>query len=289
MYFFDKPPVYDFMSDAESQSFIKKGLKNGNSFSRIGLTELKLFFSIKRYRINGLFPLFPRKYIVNEGQKNAGIYFINRAEQDQFVHEMETTSTNCNMASLPSIYYNKFSTLVQLNDQFNQRRLKLRHYEPYLFENNYFDFFSNTNVTIVTSFAKTASDQIDRFQNIHKNITTACNFHIVKAPQTNAQYEHDGVTFFQRLDALERQVCSAGNNFVLVGAGGYGHLLAKRLSRKGYVVMVIGGGIQILFGIIGKRWENREDFREMFNEHWTKPHPNDVPKGFNLVENGCYW
>lgn len=289
MHLIGKKPRYIFAPDNVVQEQIRAGLSAQGSFSRIGLTELKLYFALKKCRINLFLPALPRHLILLEAQRNAGIYFNNRKEEEQFISEMEAHTPLVEMASLPSIYYDQFSKLNNIRDTYRAGRIMLRHYEPYLFPNNYFDLMANQKITIVTSFAHTVRFQIPKFRKLHEHINVDCNFEVISAPTTNANFVYDGISFFQRLEDLECRIIEAANKFVLIGAGGYGHLIAKRLSLKGFNVMVIGGGIQILFGIIGRRWEQRLDFQQMFNEHWIKPLPEDIPDGSGLVEGGCYW
>ena len=55
----------------------------------------------------------------------------------------------------------------------------------------------------------------------------------------------------------------------------------------------LGGAVQLLFGIKGKRWNNNVRFVESSwynkNEFWTSPLSEDIPKNYKLVEDGCYW
>ena len=53
----------------------------------------------------------------------------------------------------------------------------------------------------------------------------------------------------------------------------------------------MGGATQILFGITGKRWENKYDntVGKLINEHWVRPMASERPKGAEKVEGGCYW
>ena len=49
------------------------------------------------------------------------------------------------------------------------------------------------------------------------------------------------------------------------------------------------GAIQMLFGILGARWENYDITRKLVNEYWVRPDAGDIPKEAKIVENGCYW
>jgi len=54
-----------------------------------------------------------------------------------------------------------------------------------------------------------------------------------------------------------------------------------------------GGGLQLFFGIMGKRWEKNlegENFlKDYVNGHWTRPSTKEKPLKADQVEDGCYW
>ena len=51
----------------------------------------------------------------------------------------------------------------------------------------------------------------------------------------------------------------------------------------------MGGSLQLLFGIKGKRWEDMVGYAGMMNEHWVKPLPEETPPNRTKVEDGPYW
>ena len=51
----------------------------------------------------------------------------------------------------------------------------------------------------------------------------------------------------------------------------------------------VGGGLQILFGIKGDRWDNHEDVSTFYNSYWVRPLQTEKPIAANSVEGGCYW
>ena len=49
----------------------------------------------------------------------------------------------------------------------------------------------------------------------------------------------------------------------------------------------LGGGNQLLYGIMGKRWDTAfKDNIWYGTNHWTRPLDEETPKNKNLVENG---
>jgi hypothetical protein len=62
----------------------------------------------------------------------------------------------------------------------------------------------------------------------------------------------------------------------------------------------MGGSLQLLFGIKGKRWEDPDYgvkewgipynfYPALMNEYWTRPLNTEKPKTANDVEGACYW
>ena len=62
------------------------------------------------------------------------------------------------------------------------------------------------------------------------------------------------------------------------------------IKKMGKPSIHLGGGNQLLYGIMGKRWD--EGFKNTSwygTSSWTRPLKEDTPQKKNLVENGCYW
>lgn len=79
----------------------------------------------------------------------------------------------------------------------------------------------------------------------------------------------------------------------LLGCGGYGLPLCNFIKTKlNKSAIYVGGGLQLLFGVMGARWESRTDWKQkLLGNHTQMIHPQDHEKisNFKSVENGCYW
>ncbi len=96
-------------------------------------------------------------------------------------------------------------------------------------------------------------------------------------------------TWFDALESMQRDIAAIDFDIALIGCGAYGFPLAgfvKELGKKG---VHLGGATQILFGIIGKRWEEEYDLSAHINTHWKRPYDHEKPPNFTKVEKGCYW
>ena len=86
----------------------------------------------------------------------------------------------------------------------------------------------------------------------------------------------------------------------ILGCGGYGLPLGAFIKSLGKKAIHLGGGSQLLFGILGNRWTKdysysnlpldfSTDYTPLFNEYWLHPLTSDTPNFANKIENGCYW
>ncbi len=112
----------------------------------------------------------------------------------------------------------------------------------------------------------------------------------LKAVQTIAgQKDERFADWFEALSYMEQEALAKDFDVALVGCGAYGFPLAARLKRAGKQVVHMGGALQLLFGIRGKRWDDREDYQVLFNDAWQRPLEEERPAGAAKVENQCYW
>ncbi len=96
-------------------------------------------------------------------------------------------------------------------------------------------------------------------------------------------------TWFDALDYMEAEVRKQEFDIAILGCGAYGMPLAARIKGMGKQVIYMGGVLQMLFGIRGRRWDDEPKAAALYNEYWENPNPQYKPKGFETVEGGCYW
>ena len=70
----------------------------------------------------------------------------------------------------------------------------------------------------------------------------------------------------------------------LLGCGVYGVPLSVHIKRMGRMAIYTGGATQTIFGIMGRRW----DRTGLYNEHWVRPMPQDIPENMSLIEGGTF-
>jgi len=96
-------------------------------------------------------------------------------------------------------------------------------------------------------------------------------------------------TWQQAADHVVEEVVKSGAKVALIGCGGLGMIIGSRLKARGISAIVLGGAIQVLFGIKGKRWATHDVISRLWDDQWVWPSRDEIPAWSALVEGGCYW
>ena len=82
-------------------------------------------------------------------------------------------------------------------------------------------------------------------------------------------------------------------DIALLGCGGYGLPLCNFIYQNmNKSAIYVGGGLQLLFGVMGKRWDNNPFWLKIIQEHQPKfirPSGKEICNNKQLIEGGCYW
>lgn len=106
------------------------------------------------------------------------------------------------------------------------------------------------------------------------------------ARETWARYP----TALDLMDEIESRIAQRDFDVALVGAGGMGIPLTACVKRLGKVGILLGGHLQVLFGVKGRRWKNTPRWRDVyFNEWWIDMPEEYRPKEGDVVGENAYW
>lgn len=92
----------------------------------------------------------------------------------------------------------------------------------------------------------------------------------------------------QAVDYVVEETHKQKPRIVLIGCGGLGMLIAARLKALGYITIVVGGALQVYFGMKGRRWADTQ-IADFWNDAWIVPPESESPKNAPMIEGGCYW
>jgi hypothetical protein len=178
------------------------------------------------------------------------------------------------------------------------KRLPLRSLEPYYASPPWTRALKEQCVAVVSSFALTMEEQLLFKDTIWKGrgeILPDADWKFIRSyyspalAQGRCGWPKEITSWSDAVAHLEKEVLKTGARVALLGCGGLAMPLALALKRRGLVAIVLGGAIQVLFGIKGRRWEKHEVISKFWNDDWIFPKPEETPLGSRNVEGGCYW
>ena len=177
----------------------------------------------------------------------------------------------------------------------NSTKINFELLNPYFSKVPWTKALEGKKVLVVHPFAATIEKQYKKRELLFKNnLLSAFELHTIQAVQSIAGNETQFTDWFAALDFMKSEIDKHDYDICLIGCGAYGFPLAAHVKRKGKKAIHLGGSLQLLFGIRGKRWEDTNynpiyNFAELINEHWVKPDENEKPIGASIVEGACYW
>lgn len=167
--------------------------------------------------------------------------------------------------------------------------------EPYHHSRPWSRALAGKKVLVVHPFADSiASQYYERRELLFADREVLPEFELLtlKAVQSAAGTETGFKDWFEALDYMKQEVSSRDFDIAILGCGAYGFPLAAHIKRLGKKAIHLGGATQLLFGIIGRRWQVGKDHQRissMMNEHWVRPLALETPAVSHKMENGAYW
>jgi hypothetical protein len=162
--------------------------------------------------------------------------------------------------------------------------------EPYYFHEPWSRALAGHKVLIVSPFSVSIASQYQRRDKIWTNgLLPEMELSFLTFPHSKALADHSYASWKALYKSFCRQMEEVDFDVALVGAGAASLPLAVHAKRLGRQGIGLGGSLQLLFGITGRRWETNPFFAERTNEYWVRPTGSEVPRRRMLVENGAYW
>ena len=172
------------------------------------------------------------------------------------------------------------------------RRIRLIDLDPFFTTHRWTFALEGRRVCFVSPFVDTMRAQYCRRADLFSApVLPDMDAVFVRAPMTNCGVNVANQSWISNMRALEEDVIGEKPDVVVVGAGAYGLPLGVAAKAAGISAVVLGGSTQLLFGIIGNRWANDRQYRNLFNNNWVRPSEQERPAGFDGLEiqGGAYW
>ena len=151
----------------------------------------------------------------------------------------------------------------------------------------------NKNVLVVHSFSDLICSQYSKNSSLHKTkILPEFNLHTLTPPVTNGLTFWKGsyTTNLNKMNIIiEDYVSKSSIDLALVAAGSYGLPITSKLKTLGISTVYMGGSLQLLFGILGKRWQDIPEIKASYTNSWIDGSKENHPLGYKLIDRGTYW
>jgi hypothetical protein len=254
----------------------------------IGVTQQKNRFT--EYIKGESEPWWWEPKIINQMQQWSGFFPARADKIEQFCELMiqDIPGTDILGSWLPD--ERLFAQVLQYCKKVNFELLN-----PYFSKTPWTKALAGKKVLVVHPFARTIEQQYKKRELLFKDdLLPQFELMTVQAVQSIAGNPTEFADWFAALGAMKAQIDKHDYDICLIGCGAYGFPLAAHVKRMGKKGLQLGGSLQLLFGISGKRWANpnynsQYNFAELMNEHWVTPADAEKPTGAAQVENECYW
>ncbi len=192
--------------------------------------------------------------------------------------------------------------LLLIGNEPNIKRVQLLCMEPYWAEKPWTRILKGKKVLVIHPFATLIEKQYKEYRSqLFKNPDVLPEFELqtIQAVQSLGGDGGQFKTWFDALQFMEDEISKRDYDIALIGCGAYGFPLAAYVKRSGKKAVHLGGALQLLFGIKGRRWEipnyggnilGRENpYFDLFNDYWCRPGSTGRPANAQKVEGACYW
>jgi hypothetical protein len=173
----------------------------------------------------------------------------------------------------------------------NRTLVRLTSFESWLHPRPWSAALEGKRVLAITPFAQSLTSQFQRREAIWRDphILPPFELRVVRMPLSPGLVPPTHRDWQERLSSLLEECEKAPYDVMLVGAGGLSLPLVAHAKLRGRIGFHLGGLMQILFGVTGRRWDHDHVLNGLRTDAWVRPSGDEAPPTSTKVEQGCYW
>ena len=165
--------------------------------------------------------------------------------------------------------------------------------EPFYHADPWTSALEGKKVLVISPFTETIKTQYGRkdliWGNLEGQINPDFEISFVKCPLSPALQKPVDQTWEKSLNRMQNEIKNIDFDIALIGSGAYSLPLCSFIRNMNKSAIHLGGGLQIVFGVLGRRWLDHKIISNFFNEHWVFPSDAETPNGTHIIEGSCYW
>lgn len=279
-------------NDEQASDLIKKGLEGDAPFlcARMGCTELQtIIFARKAQKWPQKWMLAPFwKGVLRAIHNSSGFFNPTKDGVYKFADMYEADMKYIDILASWHPSERFFDDYLK-----SVPRISISQIGPDLNNDSWTIALKNKRVLVVHPFAETIKKQYARREELFDNPNVLPEFKeliTVKAIQSIGGIIPQGYnTWFDALEFLCEQVSAQDFDIALIACGAYGFPLASWIKQQGGKAILLGGSLQLLFGIKGKRWNKYDKINCLMNKpSWVTPDESETPYT-QVSANFGYW
>jgi hypothetical protein len=224
-----------------------------------------------------------------QAHQNAGIFPVSTPLLSSFA---EIYAASIAQADLLGFWQTTFQARLLAECYPNIPLAPLPALEPYLQASPWSAALEGRRVLVVHPFAATILQQYGVKRStlfLNPQILPEFELQVLAPPQTLAPLTGGYATWLEALDHLIERVHQSEFDVALLGCGAYGLPLGAAIKASGRQAIHLGGALQVLFGIRGRRWEQMPAIAGLMNPTWVRASQAETPVSAASVDEGCYW
>lgn len=280
-----KKLLLDKLTIESAASLIEISISEGNPYlvGRLGSVESRL---VGEYLFKGsCYSRLTR----NQAHCNAGIFPLRKDSLDEVANRLYSS---LQLVDLLGIWDSPYQYKMVGRLSTHPKICDLAALEPWWFAKPWSRVLSGKRVLVVHPFVETIESQYSMFSNLHPgspSLLPRFDLICVRPPQTLGHYREGFRSWNDALSQLIERVSIVPFDVALIGCGAYGLPLGAAIKQMGKPAVHLGGALQLLFGIRGRRWEAMPQYLPLMNDAWVRPSSSETPPLAETVDGGCYW
>jgi hypothetical protein len=164
-------------------------------------------------------------------------------------------------------------------------------------KNCYLQYFRGKKLLIICPFAGLLAERANQttFEGVwqktgkkwfYPKSVDAMEFPYGFSPETQKAYP----SILELLREITERLHKTDFDIALIAAAGLAIPLASHIKSMGKIAIDLGGHLQFLFGVIGKRWRDHPEVGEKyFTEYWIDMPARYKPQQTDVCDRGAYW
>lgn len=218
-------------------------------------------------------------------KNNAGVFPVDDESLTKYVKEATEAFNNASILGISGIHMEDY---FYQNLCLDAKIIQYEAFEP--LRGDWIQALKGKKVLVISPFAEDIEKQYQIIDKLYpKGVIPSFHLKTFQCVQTIGEEKDKRFKdWSEALSFMKNEISKMDFDVALVGAGAYGSPLCSYIYKSlGKQAIQTGGATATMFGIMGKRWENRPHVAQYVNEYWIRP--SHKPKGYEKVEKGCYW